>query len=224
MPNVVLHQWDMSPYCNKVRRMLRHKGVAYSVINYNGLMAAQASKLSAVGKLPVLDWDGERIQDSSAIAHFLDRKVPTKRLYPEEPTALANARFWEDWAGQSLYFYEIYFRMLDPVARERALDLICEGRPRWERVVLSAVFKRRYPKKLKAQGLATYPKAEVERLFFERLDDLEVLLEDRDFLVGAAPCIADFSVAAQLDEIVRTCDLAPRILAYPRIKAWLGRC
>ena len=224
MPNVILHQWDMSPYCNKVRRMLKHKGVEYSVVNYNGLMAAQASKLSAVGKLPVLDWDGERIQDSSKIALFLDCKIPAQPLYPTERRALAEARMWEDWAGQSLYFYEIYFRMLDPVPRERALDLICEGRPRWERSVLSFVFKRRYPKKLKQQGLGTYPKEEVERMFFERLEDIEVLLEGREFLVGAAPTIADYSVVSQLDEIIRTCDLAPRILAYPRIKSWLERC
>jgi glutathione S-transferase len=224
MPNVVLHQWDMSPYCNKVRRILKHKGIDYSVVNYNGLMAAQASKLSAVGKLPVLDWDGERIQDSSKIALFLDRKIPAKPLYPTERRALADVRLWEDWAGQSLYFYEIYFRMLDPVPRERALDLICEGRPRWERSVLNFVFKRRYPKKLKAQGLATYPKEEVERMFFERLDDIEVLLEGREFLVGDAPTIADYSVVSQLDEIIRTCDLAPRILAYPRIRAWMERC
>jgi glutathione S-transferase len=224
MPTVVLHQWDMSPYCNKVRRMLRHKGVDYSVVNYNGLMAARASKLSSVGKLPVLDWDGERIQDSSKIALFLDRKIVAKPLYPLERRALADARMWEDWAGQSLYFYEIYFRMLDAVPRERALDLICEGRPRWERSVLSFVFKRRYPKKLKAQGLATYPKAEVERMFFEKLEDLDALLEGREFLVGAAPCIADYSVVSQLDEIIRTCDFAPRILAYPHLRSWLERC
>ncbi len=41
MPNVVLHQWDMAPYCNKVRRMLRHTGVAYSVTNYNGRIAGE---------------------------------------------------------------------------------------------------------------------------------------------------------------------------------------
>ena len=57
MPKVILHQWDMSPFCNKVRRCLKYKGVDYSIINYNGLAATQAAKLSSVGKLPVLDWD-----------------------------------------------------------------------------------------------------------------------------------------------------------------------
>jgi glutathione S-transferase len=225
MPKVVLHQWDMSPFCNKVRRCLKYKGVDYSIVNYNGLAATQASKLSPVGKLPVLDWDGERIQDSAAIARFLDAKIPGKPLYPVgDPQALAAARMWEDWAGQSLYFYEIYFRMLDPVSLERALDLVTEGRPRYERSILKFVFKRRYPRKLKEQGLARLPKEEVERLLFERLEDIEFTLEGRTFLAGLAPSIGDFSVAAQIDELIRTSDLRERILSYKGVKAWLARC
>lgn len=225
MPRVVLHQWEMSPFCSKVRRCLKHKGVDFSVVDYNGLKAAGAKNLSAVGKLPVLDWDGERIQDSTAIAHFLDAKVPGKPLYPDEPQALAAARLWEDWAANSLYFYEIYFRMLDPVAREKALDLICVGRPRWERSLLSLVFKKRYPKKLKSQGLGSYPREEVERQFFQHLENIEILLEGRNFLAGITPTIADYSVAAQIDEVARTSEaLAQRIHAMPRLKAWLGRC
>lgn len=225
MPKVVLHQWEMSPFCNKVRRCLKHKGVDYSIINYNGLRALQASKLSPVGQLPVLEYDGQFIQDSSAIARFLDEKYPDKPLYPADDLhTLGVARMWEDWAGQSLYFYEIYLRMLDPVSMERALDLICDGRPRYERWILRSVFKRRYPRKLAEQGLGRLSRAEVERQFFERLDDLEGILEGRTFLAGITRTIGDLAVAAQLDELIRTSDLRERVLSYPRLKAWLARC
>ena len=176
MPAILLHQWEMSPFCNKVRRCLRHKGLAFEVKDYNGLEARKASKLSAVGTLPVIDYDGKRIVDSSAIAVFLDEKHPKPALYPEEPDLLARVRFWDDWAAQSLYFYEIYFRMLDPVAMEKAVDLICTGRPGYERAVIRAVFKGRYPKKLAAQGLGKLSKEEVERRFVVHLDDLEAIL------------------------------------------------
>ena len=224
MNTVVLHQWEMSPFCNKVRRCLQYKGVGYSVVNYNGLLALKATGLSNVGKLPVVDFDGHRVQDSSAIAHYLDEKYPGRPLYPREPRALAEARMWEDWAGQSLYFYEIYFRMLDPISLERGLDLIAAGRPRYEREILKYVFKRRYPRKLREQGLARLPREQVERLFFDRLEDIETLLEGRDYLGGDAPTIADFSVVGQLDELIRTSELKPRILGHPRIAAWLARC
>jgi glutathione S-transferase len=224
MPEILLHQWEMSPFCNKTRRCLSYKGLQYQIRDYNGLMALQAGKLSPVGKLPVLEYDGERIQDSSRIAGFLDARHPAKPLYPQDRATLAAARLWEDWAGQSVYFYEIYFRMLDPVSLERGLDLICKGRPRWERLVLRAAFKRRYPKKLAQQGLGRLPPAEVERQFFVLLSDLDALLKDRRWLSGDALCISDISVVAQLDELIRTSDLAPRVLALPNLKAWYERC
>jgi glutathione S-transferase len=224
MPAILLHQWEMSPFCNKVRRCLSYKGLKYEVRDYNGLEARKAAALSAVGKLPVLDYDGERIQDSARIAEFLERHHPDKPLFPKDRQALASAQLWDDWAAQSLYFYEIYFRMLDPVSLERGLDLICKGRPGWERLVIKAVFKRRYPKKLAQQGLARLPRAEVERQFFGLIGNLDTLLEQRQWLAGEALSIADLSVAAQLSEFVRTSELAPRVLAFPRLKDWLDRC
>jgi glutathione S-transferase len=224
VPQILLHQWEMSPFCNKVRRCLSYKGLQYEVKDYNGLLARKAAALSPVGKLPVLDYDGERIQDSGRIAEFLDRKHPAKPLFPKDPQALAQAHVWDDWAAQSLYFYEIYFRMLDPVSRERALDLICKGRPRWERWIIDAVFKRRYPKKLAQQGLGRLPQAEIERQFFELLGALDTLLGARQWLAGEALSIADLSVAAQVSELVRTSDLAPRVLALEHLSAWLSRC
>src|ERR1051326_8415766 len=104
MPTIVLHQWEMSPFCNKTRRCLRYKGLEFAVIDYNGLLARKAASLTKVGKLPVIDYDGERIADSSRIAEFLDRKHPAKPLYPRDPQALAGARLWGGWAGRRLYF------------------------------------------------------------------------------------------------------------------------
>lgn len=224
MPQILLHQWEMSPFCNKVRRCLSYKGLRYEVKDYNGLLARRAAALSSVGKLPVLDYDGERIQDSGRIAAFLDARHPDRPLFPRDPQVLAKARIWDDWAGQSLYFYEIYFRMLDPVSLERGLDLICKGRPAWERWVMRAVFKSRYPRKLGQQGLARMPRAEVERQFFELLGALDALLAGRQWLAGAALSIADLAVVAQISEFVRTSDLAPRVLALAHLKAWLDRC
>jgi len=224
MAAIVLHQWEMSPFCNKVRRCLNYKGLAFTVVDYNGLLARKAAALSPAGQLPVLDYDGERVQDSGRIAAFLDARHPARPLYPQDPAVLAKVRIWEDWAGASLYFHEIYFRMLDPVSLERGLDLICKGRPAWERVVLKAVFKRRYPKKLKTQGLARQPRAEVERQFFGLLGSLDTVLGAREWLAGSWLSIADIGVAAQLSELLRTSDLAPRVLALPYLGAWLERC
>ena len=112
--------------------------------------------------------------------------------------------------------------MLDPDAMEKALDLICDGRPSYERAVLKVIFKRRYPKKLNAQGLGRLPAPEVERRFAEHLDGLEAVLGRSGYLVGESVTLADIAVGAQLDEMVRTSRVAGVILARGRVKAWLA--
>ncbi|MDC7318075.1 glutathione S-transferase family protein, partial [Acinetobacter baumannii] len=109
MSDIILHQWEISPFCQKVARALKFKGIPYETINYNGILGAKVPLLSKVGKVPVIDHKGQRIQDSTRIARYLDETFPdTPRLYPEDANQKALAELWEDWADESLYFYEVY--------------------------------------------------------------------------------------------------------------------
>ena len=100
MVDVVLHQWEFSPFCAKIRRILEHKCISYETVDYNGMKRLAVGKLSSVGKLPVLDYDGERIQESSRIAAYLDERHPEPPLLPEEPSERAMALLLEDWADE----------------------------------------------------------------------------------------------------------------------------
>jgi glutathione S-transferase len=224
MPDVVLHQWEISPFCGKVRKLLKLKGVPYTVVNYNGLKARAAAALSAAGKLPVLDYDGERIQDSSVIADFIEKKHPGKSLYPENPVDRARARIWEDWADESLYWHEVYLRFNIPEVFPRVVELLCEGRPAWERPLFRMVARRQIGAKLKAQGIGKLPRERVEQNFFGHLEAISTVLGERMWLVGDHISMADIAVAAQLDEVLRTSPLKDRILAIPRLAEWLKRC
>ena len=224
MPQIVLHQWEMSPFCNKVRRCLRHKGLEFETVNYNGLKARRVAKLAPAGTLPVMDFDGERVCDSKHIVRFLDQKLPKRPLIPSEPQARAAAILWDDWAAQSLYFYEVRFRMLDVDARRKALDLICEGRPTFERALVGRYFRAHFPKKLREQGIGRLTAEEAESNFFELMEVIDQLLDGRPWLAGTERSVADHAVAAQLDEVMRTSVLGDRIMSHPRIKSWFERC
>jgi glutathione S-transferase len=220
---ITLHQWAISPFCGKVRRILEHKGLAYETVDYNGLRARKAKGLSPAGKLPVLDYDGERIQDSSEIATFLERKHPDKPIYPTDPVARAQASIWEDWADESLYWFEVYFRMLYPEARKRSAAMLAEGRPGFERVLLETAMKRMYGKKLAAQGLGRMSRERVEAKFLGHVDALDAMLAARAWLVGETRTIADIAVASQLAEMVRTSHLATEIHGRKSVADWLSR-
>ncbi|WP_207003329.1 glutathione S-transferase family protein [Trinickia mobilis] len=224
MATVVLHQWEASPFCGKVRKVLNHKGIRFTVVNYNGLLALKAKRLSRLGKLPVVDFDGERVQDSTDIVVFLEQRVPEPAVFPAEPSQRALACLLEDWADESLYWFEAALRMTDAGARAKATDLLCAGRPAWERIPFSIVVRHMYSRKLQTQGLGKFPASSIRERLLTHLTYVDALLADSPWLVGHSKSIADIAVAAQLDEIVRTSTVGPSILEMPRIADWLARC
>ena len=224
MAKIVLHQWEISPFCAKVRRLLSVKGLAFETVDYGGLRAMQAARLSGVGKLPVLDYDGTRIQDSSDIAAFLEERHPEPALYPADPAQRGQALLLEDWADESLYWYEVYLRAAYPEVLPDVVALLCKGRPKWERGIFGAIFRRMYRVKLREQGLGRQDRTVVESHLLRHLASLDAMLGGRDWLVGSAMSIADIAASVQIDEMLRTSVLASRIREHGAVMTWLGRC
>jgi len=221
---VVLHQWEVSPFCQKVARMLKFKGIAYEAVNYNGILGAKVPGLSKVGKVPVLDIDGKRIQDSTRIARYLDEVQPEPALYPADPMQRAMAELWEDWADELLYFYEVYFRVFDAQALEKVLDISAAGRPAYERAVMKPLLKTALKLQVTMQGTGRMAAADVEAEFLRHLDRIALVLGATGWLVGEQQTIADIAVGSQLMEIVRTHSrMRSQIYARPAIAAWLDQ-
>jgi glutathione S-transferase len=221
--DVVLHQWEISPFCQKVAKALHHKGIAFDTVNYNGALGAKVMGLSKVGKLPVLDMNGQRIQDSTRIARYLDDTYPDlPRLYPLDPQQKALVELWEDWSDELLYFYEGYFRVNDPVALDAAVAVSSAGRPAFERRILKPLFKATLSIQVFMQGTGRMAKADIEAEFLRHLDRINLVLSTTGWLVGSEKTIADMAVGAQLAEVVRTSDaMRPQVLSRPHIAQWL---
>jgi len=222
MPKIVLHQWLISPYCAKVRKALAAKQLAYEVVEYPGLLAAKAKRMG-VGLLPVLDYEGERISDSTAILRFLEARHPDPPLWPDDPRDRALAEFLEDWSDEALFWCEGYFRLCDPVALRKTAALLTEGRPSYERPIMHFAARRVFERKLAAQGLGLLDEARIVEITRGHFDRIEVLLEDRDWLVGERQSIADVAIAGQIGEFVRTSRFAEELRGRAAIWNWLGR-
>lgn len=221
--SVVLHQWEISPFCQKVARMLKFKGIEYETISYNGLLAAKVSKLSKVGKVPVLDINGLRLQDSTRIARYLDEVFPDRPLlYPSDPIQKAYVELWEDWADELLYFYEVHFRANDPEALEEIVRISSLGRPTYERVIMKPILKNALQHQINMQGTGRMAKADIEAEFRRHLDRIELVLGQTGWLVGESKTIADIAVGSQLAEVVRTSRIfGAEILSRPRTAQWI---
>lgn len=220
---VTLHQWEISPFCQKVARMLKFKGIEFETINYNGVLGAKVPMLSKVGKVPVLDINEQRIQDSTRIARYLDETYPDLLpLYPLDPIQKAYAELWEDWADELLYFYEIHFRVSDAEALDHAVAISAQGRPKHEVILMKPLLKSALSFQLKMQGTGRMAKADIEAEFIRHLERIELVLSATGWLVGDQKTVADIAVASQLLEIVRTSKVwGAKINSYSNISAWI---
>lgn len=98
-----LHGVSLSPYVRKVRAVLAIKGIDYELVNVMpGAAGPEFHAISPLGKVPVWEEDGWTLPDSSVIAAYLERRVPTPSIFAAEPRAFAADLFWEEYADTRL--------------------------------------------------------------------------------------------------------------------------
>ena len=67
---LILHQYNLSPYNEKIQRMLNHKGIPFEAKTWRVSERGKILKISPTGKLPALEHDGRIIVDSTDIAYL----------------------------------------------------------------------------------------------------------------------------------------------------------
>ena len=183
----------------------------------------QTRKLSETGKLPVLEIDGQLIQDSRVIARHLDKHFPEKPLIPADLAMASKAEILQDWADESIFFYEIFFRVKYSKALFKVADLLGEGRPFYEKYLLGPAVGYQLGKAVKQQGIARYSKAMVEERFLHLMAQVDCQLQADPWLAGSDPSVADFALAGQLIEVVRTGHLNSQLQQYSHLWSWLNK-
>ena len=108
---LTLYQFSSSPFTEKVSRILSFKGLDYNIEEVNRLKTKQYRDVSPFAKFPAIDIDGNKFCDSTDIAYALDEAFPEKRIIPEDDLLRSKVHIMEDWADESLYFYEMTMRV-----------------------------------------------------------------------------------------------------------------
>lgn len=220
---LTLYQFEISPFCDKIRRVLNVKNVPYAIEEVPPTKTLSVvRKLNPAGKLPFLVADGTVVADSTDIAYWLEEKYPEPRLVPEDPRERGLCHVLEDWADESLYFYEMTLRFALPHNRRRWLPELTRHDPGWFRALAPALGGVLFGRIVRAQGIGRKPIpaliADVER----HVAAVDGLLGDGDWLVGGALSLADIAVFAQLSCIRGSDEGGPLIASRPRVAAWLA--
>lgn len=218
-----LHQFEISPFCDKIRRALRWKGLAFEVVEVPLAQATSIRRINPAGKLPTLEHEGRFVADSTDIALYLDERFPEPPLYPRDPRQRALCHVIEDWADESLYFYEMRLRFTFPHNAERFVPQLTAH----DGAVVQRLAPHVVPRMMRAvtrrQGVGRKSEAQVVADVQRHLDAVDALVADSDWLVGDALTIADLSVFAELFCIRATDEGAKLVEGRPAAAAWMQR-
>lgn len=188
----------LSPFVEKCARALQRKAIPFALVPPRS--PADFKRWNPqTRKMPVLDVDGARTFDSSAILRRLDSLVPAPVLFDAEPSVAARQRFLEDWSDEALYWYGMGLRWSDANAAATVVQVIDDiGAPTMLRPMLRVILRRQIGRQAASQGLQRLPMDFLVGELAQRFDELAVWLGDRPFFFADEPSAADLAVFAQL--------------------------
>lgn len=221
---ITLYQFEISPFCDKIRRIMNLKKVPYKLHEVTIFATTLGyKKVNPIGKVPCIEDDGKYIADSTDIAYYLDEKFPEPRVIPQSPGDRALCHMIEDWADESLYFYEMRLRFTFPNNAKRWVPILLKHDAGVMQAVAPPMVVRSVTATAKAQGVGRKPDDMVLRDIERHLTAIGDWLGDRSYLVGSSLTLADIGVFAQL-HCIRETDEGTRLFAsYPKIAAWMER-
>jgi glutathione S-transferase len=209
LSRLILHQYETSPFSEKIRRILAWKQLDWVAVRAPAIMP-KPDLIALTGgyrKIPVLQVGNHVYCDSARIADYLEDLQPRPTLYP---TPLA--RSVADWADGALFESTVPMIMRPT----RFDDLVRWMTPAEQQGLLQ-------DRKNMSQGAArTAPGAKSLLTYFGvYVGRLEAALAAQEYLLGGEPCIADFSAYHSLWIVA---SVSPeRLAGRSNLHAWMQR-
>jgi len=213
MDELVLHHYPTSPFSEKVRLVLGMKGMHWRSVMVP-IMLPKPDVVALTGgyrRTPFMQIGADIYCDSALMCRVIDRIAPEPPLYPESTHGLAA--IVAQWADQSFFWTAVPFTMQPAGVAHLFAGMPPEAVKAFgaDRAAMSPGFRRA-------------PLHDQAAHFHDYLGRLEHLLaDDRPFLLGALPSIADFSAAQSIWFVRRAPPVAAHLEGYRRIDVWYAR-
>jgi glutathione S-transferase len=214
-----------TPFAIKTQRLLQYKGLGFEVREVGWLERGELlPRISRSGKLPVLEYDGRRIEDSTAIAYELEALHPEPPVVPQDPVLRARSHFVEEWADEVLYWYSMY-----ELARfgdlETQVQAYFGGLPEEAQRIAAERMRTAVEENLDRQGVGRYPVEKIQADIRRGLDAVEALVKGDAFAAGSALSLGDLALFGQIHRRLAGTHrwFESEIAARPAIGEWLNR-
>ena len=212
-PDLILHHYPMSPFAEKARLMLGFKQLPWRSVYIPSVMPKPdvVALTGGYRRTPLLQIGADIWCDTALIAAVLEHRQPAPALFPEAVKGVA--RIVAQWADSAL-FWAAMGHSLSP---KGAAALFANQPPEAaqafgaDRGAMSAGMTRLRP------GDAT-------SAYRGGLRRLAHMLHEQPYLMGQAPCIADFAAYHPLWFTRRLVPTMAGILdATPAVLEWMDR-
>ncbi|TAJ52389.1 MAG: glutathione S-transferase family protein [Nevskiaceae bacterium] len=185
-----------SPFCLKVQAYLRLAGLEYRCLGVPPFK-------SPTGKLPMLDDNGLRIPDSSAILAHLEASLGERALdaglsESERAQGLAIQRLVEE----HLYWALLWMRWIDPAGWPATLKSFFGALPPGPRQLVGGLIRRKLRRDARGHGLGLLSREQILHRAEQDLATLAALLGGQAYFLGAAPRTVDACVYGLLGNIL----------------------
>jgi glutathione S-transferase len=191
-PKIVLYGPAAAPFTEKVRRALLLKGLPFELREPSD--ASDYRRWNPeTGLLPVVDIDGARVIDSTAILYRLEALFPEPPLLAREPRTAEQQRQLEDWADESFLWHFLKWQRMQQEEQAAQGSAPVDGSSRGVVKKLRSVGAW-----LRAGGTWERPHTALLRQIGDRLDDLLNFLGTRSFFYAEELSMADLAVYAML--------------------------
>jgi glutathione S-transferase len=213
MTDIILHHYPTSPFSEKIRLILGYKKLAWKSVIIPSIMP-KPDVLALTGgyrKTPFLQIGSDVYCDSALICDVLEHLQPTPTLYPLQHKGMV--RVVAQWADSTLFWAAMAYSLQPKGAAAMFATTPPEAARAFgaDRAAMSAGMTRLRP----ADATAAY------RSYLRRIANM---LEGQDFLMGGAPCVADFASYHPLwFSRLRVPVMAGILDATPAVLSWMDR-
>ncbi|MGJ7531596.1 MULTISPECIES: glutathione S-transferase family protein [unclassified Variovorax] len=218
MADLILHHYLTSPFSEKVRLILGAKKLPWKSVFIPPIMPKPDVEVLTGGyrKTPFLQIGADMYCDSALIADVLEHLQPEPTLYPEPEKGMS--RILAQWADTTLFWAAMAWN-LQP---RGAAEVFAKAPPE----AAKAFGEDRG--KMSAGNMTRLRPADATSAYKSYLRRLSDMLDEKPFLLGEVPSIADFSAYHPLwytrrIESVRTIlDLTPAVIDWLDRMAAIG--
>jgi len=213
MSNILLHHYPLSPFAEKIRLILGYKKLNWQSVHIPMYMPKPDVVALTGGhrRTPFMQIGADIYCDTNLICDVLEHIAPTPTLYPD--AIKGAARIVAQWAD-SLVFPVAMAYNFQPAG---AAHVLANWSPEDVKVFVQDRTTMR-------GGAPRMPAADAIGMYKSYLRRLSHMLEQHPFLLGDAPCVADFSAYQPTWYTLRQVPpLADILNLTPNVKDWLLR-